>query len=146
MAYAIIALERIWCNISIERQNMARAQPQIDPEESSILARATVQAADRLDVKGGVLASILGLSEATISRMRTGDFKLARGRKEFELAALFLRMYRSLDAIVGGDDDVASQWLKNHNVALGDKPIAMIQSASGLVDVIHYLDSRRAPI
>ena len=125
---------------------MTRVRPQIDPEEGSILARATAQAADRLDINGGVLASVLGLSESTVSRMRTGSFKLSRGRKEFELAALFLRMYRSLDAIVGGDDDVASHWLKNHNVALGDKPIAMIQSASGLVDVIHYLDSRRAPI
>jgi hypothetical protein len=125
---------------------MVLVKARIDPDESGILARATVQASDRLGVKGNVLASIIGVSEPTISRMRTGEFKLARGRKEFELAALFLRMYRSLDAIVGGDDALASQWLKNHNTALGDKPIMMIQSAQGLVDVIHYLDSRRAPI
>ena len=109
----------------------------IDPDESGILAKATVRAADKLDVKGNVLAAMLGVSESSISRMRSGEFKLA---------ALFLRMYRSLDAIVGGDDHVATQWLRNENSALRARPIEMIQSANGLVDVIHYLDSRRGPI
>ena len=110
----------------------------IDPDESGILAKATVRAADKLDVKGNVLAAMLGVSESSISRMRSGEFKLERGNKEFELAAL--------DAIVGGDDHVATQWLRNENSALRARPIEMIQSANGLVDVIHYLDSRRGPI
>jgi hypothetical protein len=125
---------------------MARPKFKIDPDESGILAKATVRAADKLDVKGNVLAAMLGVSESSISRMRSGEFKLERGNKEFELAGLFLRMYRSLDAIVGGDDHVATQWLRNENRALRARPIDMIQSANGLVDVIHYLDSRRGPI
>ena len=55
-------------------------------------------------------------------------------------------MYRSLDAIVGGDDAVAAAWLKNTNTALGAAPLEMIQTVSGLNDVIGYLDSRRARI
>lgn len=131
----------------MERQ-VQKSDPKfrIDPNEGGILARATVRAADRLNVKAVTLADILGLSEPTISRMRKGTYKLKRENKEFELAALFIRMYRSLDAIVGGDDTVAQQWIKNPNTALGAAPINLIKSIQGLLDVIHYLDSRRAPI
>ena len=123
-----------------------RPKTMVDPDEGGILARATIRAADRLGIKANVLAAVLGLSEPTISRMRSGSYKLERGRKEFELAALFIRMYRSLDAIVGGDDSVARAWIENSNTALGVEPIKTIQSVQGLTDVIHYLDSRRAPI
>jgi len=57
---------------------------------------------------------------------------------------LFVRLYRSLDAIVGGDDSVAADWLKNSNRAFDGVPLEIIQSVSGLTNVIGYLDSRRA--
>ena len=71
---------------------------------------------------------------------------LQPGEKSFELSALFVRLYRSLDAIVGGDDKVARSWFGNANSALGDTPINLVQKVSGLVHVIQYLDSRRARI
>jgi antitoxin Xre/MbcA/ParS-like protein len=86
------------------------------------------------------------VSEATVSRMRSGDYLLQRGQKPFELAVLFLRLYRSLDAIVGGDGSVASLWLKNRNSALNAEPIALIQTVPGLMNVIQYLDARRAVV
>jgi Protein of unknown function (DUF2384) len=55
-----------------------------------------------------------------------------------------VRLYRSLDAIVGGDDAVAASWLKNHNTALNGEPLALIQTISGLTNVVAYLDARRA--
>ena len=76
--------------------------------------------------------------------MKRGDFHLDPGTKPFELAVLFIRLYRSLDAIVGGDDAVAAAWLANPNTALGGRPVERLQSISGLVDVIAYLDARRA--
>jgi hypothetical protein len=78
--------------------------------------------------------------------MRKGTYKLARTQKAFELAVLFVRLYRSLDGIVAGDDSVASDWLKNENTALGARPLELIQSISGLSNVIAYLDSRRAVV
>jgi hypothetical protein len=69
---------------------------------------------------------------------------LRREEKAFELAVLFVRLYRSLDAIVAGDDAVAASWLKNRNTALDGKPLAMIQTVSGLTHVLAYLDARRA--
>jgi hypothetical protein len=112
--------------------------------DSKVVAKATIRAAERLDVTSKSLARILGVSEATISRMRKGEYPLDATQKPFELAVLFIRLYRSLDALVGGDDAVARAWLKNDNTALKRAPIELIQSVAGLANVIAYLDARRA--
>ena len=115
--------------------------------EGVVLTKATIRAADKLEVSQKTLASIIGVSEAVVSRMRSGSFALERtSGKSFELAALFIRLYRSLDAIVGGDEAVARAWLKNENTVLQSRPIDLVQKVQGLIDVIHYLDARRAPI
>ncbi len=112
--------------------------------EAVLLTKAVLRAADRLAIKNVALAKILGLSGPTVSRMRNGKYRLERGQKPFELAALLVRLYRSLDGIVGGDDHVAADWLTNKNTTLDGVPLELIQSVSGLANVIHYLDARRA--
>ena len=118
--------------------------PAAAPEAGLVLTKAAIRAADRLRVTARILAAIIGVSEATISRMKRAEFALEPGTKPFELAVLFTRLFRSLDAIVGGDDAVAAAWLTQPNLALAARPIEKIQSVSGLVDVIAYLDARRA--
>jgi len=95
--------------------------------DDAVLSKAVLRAAERLDLSNTALAKILGLSGPTITRMRQGAYMIERNDKAFELAALFVRLYRSLDAIVGGDDAVAAQWLKADNTALQDKPANLIQ-------------------
>lgn len=114
-------------------------------KEGVVLTKATIRAADRLGLSQRILANVLGVSESVVSRMRNGEYVLERG-KPFELAVLFVRLYRSLDAIVSGDDKTASEWLRNENLALKARPADLIQGVQGLVDVIRYLDSRRAII
>lgn len=109
-----------------------------------VVTKAVVRAADRLGVNARTLAVIIGISEATASRMKRGGFILEPGAKSFELAVLFIRLFRSLDALVGGDDGVAAAWLNAPNTVLDARPIEKLQSISGLVDVIAYLDARRA--
>jgi transcriptional regulator with XRE-family HTH domain len=122
------------------------AQPMREPsKEGVVLTKATIRAADRLGMSQRTLANVLGLSESAISRMKSGDYVLDRG-KPFELAALFVRLYRSLDAVVSGDDTTASEWLRNDNLALKARPVDLIQKVQGLVHVIQYLDTRRAVI
>ena len=120
--------------------------PASAPQTAGVVTKATLRAADRLGIKSTVLAKIVGLSEATISRMRKGDYVLERGQKAFELAILFVRFYRSLDAIVGGDDTVAADWIRNGNTALNATPLDLIQTVAGLANVIDYLDARRAVV
>lgn len=113
-------------------------------QEEQVVTKAVVNAADRLGISAKRLSLILGLSEATVSRMRRQDYSLARDSKSFELAILLIRLFRSLDAIVGGDEAVARQWLLADNRALDAAPIDRIASISGLTDVLAYLDARRA--
>jgi hypothetical protein len=98
-----------------------------------------------LKINNRILARIIGLSESSVSRMRKSDFPLEKG-KSFELALMFIRLYRCLDAVVGGDDAVSAAWLTNNNIALDGIPIDLIQTISGLTNVIQYLDSRRAVV
>jgi hypothetical protein len=76
--------------------------------------------------------------------MSKGTYLLPPDSKAFELAVLFVRFYRSLDGVIGGDDVVAAAWLKNKNTILDGVPLEVIQSVSGLTNAIEYLDSRRA--
>lgn len=114
------------------------------PAEERVVTKAALRAAAHLDVSAKKLAAIIGVSEATISRMKKGEFTLEQGSKPFELAVLFIRLFRSLDAIVGGDEAVARAWLNNINTILGGAPVETIQTIFGLVDAIAYLDARRA--
>jgi Antitoxin Xre/MbcA/ParS C-terminal toxin-binding domain/Antitoxin Xre-like helix-turn-helix domain len=121
-----------------------KSRPASAADQAAVLTKATLNAATRLGLTNKLLATVIGVSEATVSRMRNGVYKLQRGQKSFELAVLFVRLYRSLDAIVGGDDAVAGVWLKNRNTALDAEPLALIQTVPGLMNVIQYLDARRA--
>lgn len=112
----------------------------------AVLTKAALRAAERLAIPGTQLAGILGVSEAHVSRLRNGATLLAERSKPFELAVLLVRAFRSLDAITGGDENVARAWLRAPNTALGAAPIERVATVQGLVDVVAYLDARRAPL
>ena len=112
--------------------------------DAAVATKAVLRAAGRLGLSNKALARVIGVSEATVSRMGAGSYLLAPGDKPYELALLLIRLFRSLDAIAGGDEAVAAAWLRSENAALGGTPSTLIQSVSGLVHVLGYLDARRA--
>jgi transcriptional regulator with XRE-family HTH domain len=116
------------------------------PDRGAVLTKAALRAAERLGISGRQLAEIVGVSEATISRWKRNEAALEAGSKPFQLAALFVRAFRSLDAITGGDESVARIWMTAPNTALAARPIERMVTVQGLVDVTTYLDGRRAPI
>ena len=125
---------------------MSQAQAAISQERSRVTTMAVIRAGEKLGLSGKDMAMILGVSEPTISRMRKDEFRLEEGSKAFELGALFVRLFRSLDAITGGDGTVAHAWLRNDNRALGGRPLDQIKTITGLTHGLAYLDSRRAPL
>ena len=116
------------------------------PARGAVLTKAAMRAGGRLGLSGKLLSDVLGLSETQVSRMRNGKANLSENTKAFELAALLVRVFRSLDAIVGGDEAAAKTWITSQNTALGARPVDRIFSIQGLADVVTYLDARRAPI
>lgn len=126
---------------------MARTHPAPKPDaDAAVVTKAVLRAAARLALPNRSLARVLGVSEATVSRMGGGTYLLKPGDKSFELALLFLRLFRSLDALAGGDEQVSRAWLRNANLALGGSPAALIESLAGMVHVVGYLDARRARV
>ena len=116
-------------------------------EQAAVVTKAVVRAAERLALSNRVLAAVLGVSEATVSRMSkpsAQSYQLDPGSKPYELAVLFVRLYRSLDTLVDGDVAAARAWLRNDNTAIGATPLSQISTVAGLVNVIGYLDTRRA--
>ena len=122
------------------------AQTAVRPlvSEGAVVTKAALRAAARLGLSNKALARIVGLSEASVSRMGTGGYTLTPGDKPFELAVLFVRFYRALDAIVHGDAVAARAWMASPNAALGGTPLALVQTLPGLVHAVAYLDARRA--
>jgi DNA-binding XRE family transcriptional regulator len=116
------------------------------PEAQQTLTRSLLRAAELLEVSQAELAAVLGVSPATVSRMNSGRYVLQPDRKEWQLAALFVRMFRSLDSITGGRDDLSRAWLRSHNQALMAAPASMLGEVESFVRVLQYLDASRARI
>lgn len=123
--------------MSASARNMATK-----PDPSSVLTKAVARAAERLDISRALLAKILGVSPPTVTRLYSGDYKLDERRKEWEFALLFVRVFRSLDSIVG-NEQTARQWLNSENRGLNGRPVDLIRQTEGLVRVVHYLDASR---
>ncbi|HWI13541.1 MAG TPA: antitoxin Xre/MbcA/ParS toxin-binding domain-containing protein [Burkholderiales bacterium] len=122
---------------------MTTAQVAPDALKARTLAKATLRAAELLGLTQAELAPILGVSRATVSRIASGDYLIAPEQKTWELAALFVRLFRSLDALVGSNEAQARAWLNSENAGLGGIPRKLIPKAEGLVRVVQYLDAAR---
>jgi len=117
------------------------------PDEAAVVSKALLRAAELLGLSSTELAGIIGTSESTLSRVRNrkrGPIPL--GTKEGELALLFLRVFRSLDALVGGNAAHAKAWLRAENRHVGGVPLRRMKKIEGLVDVAEYLDAMRGTI
>jgi hypothetical protein len=111
-----------------------------------IVSNAVINAADFLGLKGADTANLLAISQSTYTRMKSGKFVLDENSKSFELATMFIRMYRSLYSFGAGDQDFCKRWLLAENRALAGQPVELIKKIEGFVDVIRYLDTARAKI
>src|ERR1700694_1289213 len=110
---------------------------------AAVLTRATLRAAALLGLKDAALARILGVSAASLSRLRRNR-TIAPASKEGELAVLSLRVSRSLDAVLSGREGPSRAWFHAANHHLGGSPAELVQTVPGLIHVLQYLDAMRA--
>ena len=125
---------------------MATTQLVHAPDQSRVLSEAVARVAACWKLTNEQLGAVLGLSPATASRLRSGGFQLDRSTKAFELGQYLVRLFRSLDALMGSDDDASVSWLKTANLDLQGRPIDLIRTVRGLSEVADYVDDYRAQI
>ncbi len=107
-------------------------------DDAALLARSTIAA-----------ARILGLSQATVSEIVGRDRStMARNgidpqSKSGQLAVLLLRVYRSLAALMGGDESNMRHFMTTPNRGTGGIPRDQLLRPEGLVHVCEYLDAIR---
>jgi uncharacterized protein (DUF2384 family) len=114
--------------------------------DGALVAKAIQRIADFWGMTNDGLGEILGLSASTVSRLRNGSWNFQAGTKSFELAQYLMRLFRSLDSLMGSDDLAARSWLASENCDLGGRPIDLIQTIRGLSDVADYVDDYRARV
>lgn len=115
-------------------------------ERSRVLTKAFLRSGESLRLSRGELAAILGISEATLSRMFQGERMIDPSLKEAEIARYFLRIFRSLDTLFGGDEENSVRWFKSRNTHLGGIPAELVKTIGGLVGVAEYLDAMRGKV
>lgn len=123
------------------------ASAQAALSKSQVLTKALINTATCLEIPKNKLAQILGVSGATVTRLYTDAYRLSPDKKEWDFAVLLVRLFRSLDSIVGGSRDDSRKWLTSENAALGGKkPADLIDTTEGIVRVVTYLDACRAVV
>ena len=120
----------------------ALRQPAPDPE--MVLTKATINAAAMLDLTSAELAKTIGVSDATVSRYKSAQASIAPASKPGELALLLIRVFRSLDPLVGSDGELRKAWMHSPNKALNGVPATLILKPEGLASTLAYLDGMRA--
>ena len=116
----------------------AAAKPVLTEEK--VLAKAFINAGKALGISQADLGLIIGKDR---SNFRRG---IDPATKSGELALLFIRAYRSLFALVGGQRGDMQHWMQTENRHTGGIPVVQIKTVTGLASVVEYLDAIRAKV
>lgn len=111
---------------------------------SEVVSKAVVRAADDLGLNGSQLALIVGLSEATVSRVRRGSCLISASGKTYELALMLIRTHQSLMKINAGNVAQVRTWMQSPSRELKAVPAEKIRDIQGLVTVSTYASMRAA--
>lgn len=118
-----------------------------DPEMAKrVLTKALLCLAEKIQLSRRELCAILGISEASASRLYDGARFINPDSKEGELATLLLRIYRSLDTLFGGNEAQCCAWFRHHNHHIEAIPADLVRNIQGMVKVASYLDAMRGKL
>jgi len=114
------------------------------PNPSGVLMKAFNNACDSLDMSVQERALLLGVNKVTLNRNSQKGF--SPESKTWELQLHFIRLYRSLYAISGGDCNFMLHWFKTENSALNGVPASICLKIDGLFRTNQYLDAMRGKV
>lgn len=115
-------------------------------KKSLVVTKAFLRAVEFLEMSRSDVALLLGISESSLTRLFQGGRTIEPPTKEGEIATYFLRLYRGLDTLFGGNRENSVKWFRSSNIHLGGVPIELVKSIGGLVEVTGYLDAMRGKV
>jgi len=108
---------------------------------SKVVSVALVRAAADLGLNGSQLARTIGLSEATVSRVRRGACIIPAGSKPYELSMMVIRIHQALMKTLAEDREAIQSWMRQKNKDFGSIPCDRIYDIRGLVAVLTFAES-----
>lgn len=108
------------------------------PQKSDVLGRSLLAAADYLGMSKAEIGNIVGRDRTSITRNGIDP-----ASKPGELALIFIRIYRSLFALMGGDRDNMQHFMRTENLGTHGVPSEQLHNIQGMVAVCTYLDAMR---
>ncbi|MFP4640538.1 MAG: antitoxin Xre/MbcA/ParS toxin-binding domain-containing protein, partial [Guyparkeria sp.] len=104
-------------------------------------AKALFNAGRGLGLNQTRIGRIVGKNRSTL--IRSG---LDPASRNGELALLLIRCYRSLYALMDGNEEQMRHWMHTPNRHTGGIPAEQVLSVAGLVHVCDYLDAIRGKV
>lgn len=115
----------------------------LKPDPSYVLMKAFSNACLDLGLGVDEQSKLLGINRTTIKRNSAG---FSPDSKTGEIQLSFVRLYRSLFAIAGGDIEFMRHWFATENRALNGAPNQLCTKIEGLFRINQYLDAMRGKI
>lgn len=126
------------CNIDIIEGYEMSAEKIPEVNENEVLGKATLSASAKLGISQQQLENIIGRNRSSINRSGINPKS-----KEGELSLLLIRCYRSLHALMGGDDANIKHFMRTRNQVTKGVPQEQIYTIGGLVCLVQFLDAIR---
>ncbi|MHB1676166.1 MAG: MbcA/ParS/Xre antitoxin family protein [Sulfuriferula sp.] len=112
-----------------------------DTDKSGVLSEALSNAGKFLGMSQTDLGAVIGKNRTAVSRGGIDP-----DSKAGELALLFIRCYRALYVLVGGNPEQMRHWMRTENLHTGGIPGEQVKSVQGLTAVLEYLDAMRGKL
>jgi hypothetical protein len=104
-----------------------------------IVMKAFINAYKTMGIPDDHAAKLIGVGRSTLLRKHSFETE----SKQSELQILFIRLYRSLFALFGGDITSMKHWFEHKNKHIRGVPRELCFTVTGLVNVNAYLDALR---
>lgn len=104
-------------------------------ETAVVLAGATVRAGQALGLTPNRTAALIGYDQADVAQ---GLDPLSNPGKR---ALMLIRVFQSLDALLGGNQEMILTWMNSHNDYFSAAPVDLIDQDQGFGRVLSYLEN-----
>ena len=108
-------------------------------DSQTIVMQAYINAYKTMGISDSHAAKLIGVGRSTLLRKPSFESE----SKQNELQILFIRLYRSLFALFGGDLTSMKHWFEHKNKHIRGIPRDLCFTVTGLVNVNAYLDALR---